>query len=92
MFKMYKGALLFVGFFTFGPHILLAAAIHPDLGLLKAAPSATGFIDAMGYVGATFTGVGTGYFVEKFGWNAGFYFLIFGSIVCGNNDGTYLDL
>jgi len=26
------------------------------------------------------TGVGTGYLVEKFGWNAGFYFWICGAI------------
>ncbi len=26
-------------------------------------------------VGASLTGVGTGYLIEKFGWSAGFYFL-----------------
>lgn len=72
--------LLFIGFFTFGPHILLVAAIPADLGSRKAASSVTGFIDSMGYLGASLTGVGTGYLVERFGWNAGFYFWISGAI------------
>ena len=72
--------LLFIGFFTFGPHILLVAALPSDLGSRKAASSVTGFIDAMGYLGASLTGVGTGYLVDKFGWNAGFYFWILGAI------------
>jgi len=72
--------LLFIGFFTFGPHILLVAALPADLGSRKAASSVTGFIDSMGYLGAALTGVGTGYLVEKYGWGAGFYFWIFGAI------------
>ena len=72
--------LLFVGFFTFGPHILLVAALPVDLGSRKAASSVTGFIDSMGYLGAALTGVGTGYLVEKYGWGAGFHFWIFGAI------------
>lgn len=72
--------LLFIGFFTFGPHILLVAALPADLGSRKAASSVTGFIDSVGYLGAFLTGVGTGYLVDKFGWNAGFYFWICGAI------------
>jgi len=72
--------LLFIGFFTFGPHILIVAAIPADFGSRKAASSVTGFIDAMGYLGASLTGVGTGYLIEKIGWDAGFYFWIFGAI------------
>jgi len=49
--------LLFVGFFTFGLHILLVAALPADLGTRKAASSVVGFIDAMGYLGAGLTGV-----------------------------------
>jgi len=72
--------LLFIGFFTFGPHILLVAALPADLGSRKAASSVTGFIDSVGYLGAFLTGVGTGYLVDKFGWDAGFYFWICGAI------------
>jgi len=60
--------------------ILLVAALLVDLGTCKAASSVTSFIDAMGYLGAGLTGAGTGYLVEKFGWNAGFYFWICGAI------------
>ncbi len=87
-FKVYSGdswslsliILLFIGFFTFGPHILLVAALPVDLGTRKAASSVTGFIDGMGYLGASLTGVGTGYLVDRFGWNAGFYFWICGAV------------
>ena len=72
--------LLFIGFFTFGPHVLLVAALPADLGSRKAASSVTGFIDAMGYVGASLTGVGTGYLIENFSWDAAFYFWIFGAV------------
>lgn len=73
--------LLFIGFFTFGPHVLLVAALPADLGSRKAASSVTGFIDAMGYVGASLTGVGTGYLIDKFSWNAAFGFWISGAIL-----------
>ena len=72
--------LLFIGFFTFGPHVLLVAALPADLGSRKAASSVTGFIDAMGYVGASLTGVGTGYLIDSFSWDAAFYFWIFGAV------------
>ncbi|RLC55296.1 MAG: MFS transporter, partial [Candidatus Cloacimonadota bacterium] len=72
--------LLFIGFFTFGPHVLLVAALPADLGTRKAASSVTGFIDAMGYVGAALTGVGTGYLIDNFSWDAAFYFWIFGAV------------
>jgi len=72
--------LLFIGFFTFGPHVLMVAAIPADFGSRKAASSVTGFIDSMGYLGASLTGVGTGYLIEKFSWDAGFYFWIIGAI------------
>jgi len=73
--------LLFIGFFTFGPHVLLVAALPVDLGSRKAASSVTGFIDAMGYVGASLTGVGTGYLIDNYSWNAAFWFWIFGAIL-----------
>jgi len=73
--------LLLIGFFTFGPHVLIVAALPVDLGSRKAASSVTGFIDAMGYVGASITGVGTGYLIEMFNWDAAFYFWIAGAIM-----------
>ncbi len=34
----------------------------------------------MGYLGASLTGVGTGFLIEKFSWNAAFYFWLFGAL------------
>jgi len=73
--------LLLIGFFTFGPHMLVVTALPADLGSRKAASSVTGFIDAMGYVGASLTGVGTGYLIDKINWDAAFYFWIFGALL-----------
>jgi len=72
--------LLFIGFFTFGPHVLIVAALPVELGSRKAASSVTGFIDAMGYLGASLTGVGTGLLIDKFSWSAAFYFWIIGAV------------
>ena len=61
---------------------LLVTALLADLGTCKAcAYPVNGFIiDVIGYLGAGLTGAGTGYLVEKFGWNAGFYFWICGAV------------
>ena len=56
------------------------AAIPAGFGSCKGASSVTGFVDAMGYLGASLTGMGTGYLIEKVGWNACFYFWVFGTI------------
>jgi sugar phosphate permease len=68
--------LVFIGALTFGPHVLVITALPVDLGTRKAASSVTGFIDAVGYVGAALTGVITGYLVENISWKAAFYFWI----------------
>lgn len=64
-----------------GEIFLMVAAIQADLGSRKAVSSGTGFIEAMGYLGASLTGVGTGYVIENFGWNAGLYFWISGAVL-----------
>ncbi|MFC1568682.1 MFS transporter [bacterium] len=73
--------LLIIGFLTFGPHVIIVAAMPAELGTRKAASSVTGFIDSLGYVGASLTGVGTGFLIEKFSWNAAFYFWVIGAII-----------
>ncbi len=72
--------LLVIGFFTFGPHILIVGALPAELGSRKAASSVTGFVDAMGYLGASLTGVGTGYLIENISWNAAFVLWISGAV------------
>ena len=63
MLSMGQGILLSIGFFTFGPHVLIVAAIPADFGSRKVASSITGFIDAIEYLGAGWTGLGTGYLI-----------------------------
>jgi OPA family glycerol-3-phosphate transporter-like MFS transporter len=65
-----------IGFFVFGAHVLIVAAAPMDFGTRKAASSATGFIDGMGYLGAGLQGIGTGLLVDRWGWTAGFAFWI----------------
>jgi len=63
-----------VGFATFGAHTTMVTAIPMDYGTRRAASSAAGFIDGLGYVGATAAGVGTGWLVDNYGWSHAFYF------------------
>ena len=65
-----------IGFFVFGAHVLIVAAAPMDFGTRKAASSATGFIDGMGYLGAGLQGIVTGLLVDRWGWTAGFAFWI----------------
>jgi sugar phosphate permease len=53
-----------VGFCTYGPHILMVGHAAQDFGKKAGAGGAAGFIDAMGYVGATLTGVGAGALID----------------------------
>lgn len=73
--------LLVIGFLTFGPHVMIVAALPAELGSRKAASSVTGFIDGMGYVGASLTGVGSGYLIEHLSWDAAFCFWIVGAAI-----------
>ena len=72
-----------VGFATFGAHATMVTSVPMDYGTRKAASSAAGFIDALGYVGATVAGVGTGWLVDNYGWNYAFYFWASGAFIAG---------
>lgn len=56
-----------VGFCTYGPHILMVGHAAQDFGKKSGAGGAAGFIDAMGYIGATLTGVGAGALIDSQG-------------------------
>lgn len=68
-----------IGFFTYAPHVLVVARLPMLLGTRKGTASVTGFIDMMGYVGATVTGIGTVIFKEIGGWNMAFTFWAVGA-------------
>jgi len=65
--------LIIIGFLTYGPHVAIVTYAPMDFGTRKAAASAAGFIDGMGYIGAAITGVVSGFLADHFGWNAAFY-------------------
>jgi sugar phosphate permease len=73
--------LAIIGFLTYGPHMIMVTALPMDLGTKEMASSAAGFIDGWGYVGATLTGIGTGFLLDKFGWNYAFYFWLSGAVI-----------
>ena len=63
-----------IGFFTYAPHVLTVTRLPMLFGTRKGTASVTGFIDMMGYVGATITGIATAIFTEIGGWNMAFTF------------------
>jgi len=65
-----------VGYFTYGPHVIIVAAIPMDFGTRKGASSAAGFIDGLGYVGATLTAIVSGWLIDNYSWDAAFNFWI----------------
>lgn len=65
------GAIIIALSFMFsGPHSLIGNAATLDLGGKEAVGTATGFFDAMQYIGAALVGVGMGKLIDVFGWQA----------------------
>lgn len=64
-----------IGFAIFGAHVTMVTAIPMDYGTRKAASSAAGFIDSLGYLGAAIAGWGGGWLVENYSWNVTFHLL-----------------
>ena len=65
--RLVVAVVALVGFCTYGPHILMVGHAAQDFGKKAGAGGAAGFIDAMGYVGATLTGVGAGALIDSQG-------------------------
>jgi sugar phosphate permease len=72
--------LMAIGFFTYGPHVTMVATCPMDFGTRKAAASAAGFIDGVGYIGAALTGIVSGYLVDNYGWDTAFYLWMGGAL------------
>lgn len=75
--------LAVIGFCTYGAHVLMVGHAAQDFAGRKAAASAAGFIDGFGYIGAAMTGVFTGWLVENYSWEAGFWYWIIAALVAG---------
>jgi sugar phosphate permease len=57
-----------VGFFTYGAHILMVGHAAQDFGDKEGSAGAAGFIDSMGYIGASLAGWGAGEFIDLRGY------------------------
>lgn len=51
-------------------HSMLSGTASMDFGGKRAAATAAGLFDGMQYIGGSFTGVGLGWLLDSFGWNA----------------------
>lgn len=74
-----NGKLAFIfllGLLIYGPHMLMVGTIPMDYATERAASSAAGFIDSLGYLGATVGGVGTGLIIDYFSWDK--VFILYG--------------
>lgn len=76
----YAGTLAAIGFFVYGPQFL-QGPFAADLASRKAAATANGLMGIFGYAGAALAGVGSGYFVDLFGWKGGFIFWVIAAIL-----------
>ncbi len=65
-----------IGFCTYGPHILMVGHAAQDFGKKSGAAGAAGFIDGMGYIGASLAGWGAGVLIMRRGYE--FTFVFFG--------------
>jgi len=55
-----------IGFFTYGAHILMVGHAAVDFGHKEGSAGAAGFIDSMGYIGASIAGWGAGKIIVHF--------------------------
>ncbi len=71
-----------LGAFTYGPQMMIGGLCAVESSSKKVASAATGFTGTFGYVGAVLSATGTGFMVDKFGWNGAIAFWIVSAIIC----------
>lgn len=71
-----------VGAFTYGPQMMIGGLCAVESSSKKVASAATGFTGTFGYVGAVLSATGTGFMVDKFGWNGALAFWVLSAIIC----------
>lgn len=71
-----------IGMFTAGPQLLIGGICAVESSSKKVASASIGFTGVFGYLGAVLSSTGTGYMVDKFGWNGAIAFWIFSAAVC----------
>ncbi len=71
-----------IGFFTGGPQMLIGGLCAIEASSKKVASAATGFTGVFGYLGAVISSMGTGYVVDKMGWNGAVGFWVASAVIC----------
>ncbi|MBN1911340.1 MAG: MFS transporter [Pirellulales bacterium] len=72
-----------IGFCTYGPHILMVGHAAQDFGKKSGSAGAAGFIDGMGYVGASLAGWGMGRLIDASGYVQAFHVAGYAAIAGG---------
>ena len=68
-----------LGAFTYGPQMMIGGVCAVESSSKKVA---TGFTGTFGYIGAVLSSTGTGFMVDKFGWNGAIAFWILSAVIC----------
>lgn len=71
-----------VGAFTYGPQMMIGGLCAVESSSKKVASAATGFTGSFGYLGAVFSATGTGFMVDKFGWDGALWYWIAAAVLC----------
>lgn len=71
-----------IGVFTAGPQMLIGGLCAVESSSKKVASASIGFTGVFGYVGAALSSGGTGYVVDKFGWNGAIGFWMVSTAIC----------
>ncbi len=71
-----------LGAFTYGPQMMIGGLCAVESSSKKVASAATGFTGTFGYVGAVLSATGTGFMVDKFGWNGAIAFWVISALIC----------
>ena len=71
-----------LGAFTYGPQMMIGGLCAVESSSKKVASAATGFTGTFGYIGAVLSATGTGFMVDKFGWNGALTFWIVSALIC----------
>lgn len=71
-----------IGMFTAGPQMLIGGLCAVESSSKKVASASIGFTGVFGYVGAALSSGGTGFVVDKFGWNGAIAFWMISTMIC----------
>jgi len=71
-----------IGAFTYGPQMMIGGLCAVESSSKKVASAATGFTGSFGYLGAVLSATGTGFMVDKFGWDGAVWFWVLSALIC----------